>query len=165
MALALKNRPDWYNAAQTLVSGFLVLDSKEPRVQLLQRLCDQLGDNLYPAFMQILCIIGENGTTDAKRLVAETLVHALATGRLPAGKLSAWGSDKLQTNNAFGQTRNLGPVEFLCSWYAQPTGRNPISAQAFSKAATSFLALISADVDAPARRYEKWCKAGKQMQP
>lgn len=148
MTPALKPRPDWRNAAQTLVSGCLVLDSTESRVQLMQHLCDQLGDNLYPAFLQILCVIGETGTPEAQGLVTETLVHALTTGRLPAGKLSAWGSNTLQSDSAFGQTRSLGPVEYLCSWYAQPSGRNPISAQAFSQSAVNLLTLISANADA-----------------
>lgn len=143
--LVLKENPDWHTAAQTLVSGCTSVKTQESRVQLLQNLCDKLGDNLYPAFLQILRDVSNHGTTEAKKLVADTLVHALVTGRLPAGRLSAWGSDTLKSNSAFGQARSLGPIEYICNWYAQPSGRNALSAQAFSNAARSLLALITVD--------------------
>ncbi len=146
--LALKSKPDWHSAAETLVSGCLSLETQELRVQLLQHLCDELGDQLYPAFLQILGVIGENGTAEAQSLVTDTLVHALVTGRLPAGKLSAWGSDTLPSESAFGQIRYLGPIEYLCNWYAQPSGRNPISAQVFTKTAANLVALISVNENA-----------------
>ncbi len=145
---ALKSQPDWHSAAQTLVSGCLSLETQELRVQLLQHLCDELGDQLYPAFLQILSIVGENGTIEAQSLVTDTLVHALITGRLPAGKLSAWGSDTMPSDSAFGQIRYLGPVEYLCNWYAQPSGRNPVSVQVFTKAAVNILELISVNENA-----------------
>lgn len=116
----------------------------------MERLCSDLGEHLYPAFLEILCIVGERGDQHAQGLVAETLVHALSTGRLPSGKLAAWGSNTVNVGGAFGQTRSLGPIEYLCAWYAQPTGRSPLSASAFDRAARTLLLLISAKADAKA---------------
>ncbi|WP_456412315.1 hypothetical protein [Thiolapillus sp.] len=148
MALMLKQQPDWHAAAQTLVSGCSALPSSEERIRLMERVCKHLGDNLYPAFLQILCQIGDNGDERAKQLITGTLVHALVSGRLPSGKLSAWGAGTLSSNSAFGQTRSLGPLEYLCSWYAQPTGRSPLTQSSFQKAASCILNLIATNEEA-----------------
>lgn len=148
MPAILKEQPDWHAAAQTLVSGCTALTSIEERIRLMDRLCKHLGDNLYPAFLQILCQISEHGDERAKQLVTETLVQALVSGRLPSGKLSAWGADTLSSNSAFGQTRSLGPIEYLCSWYAQPSGRSPLTVSAFQQAAACILNLISTSDEA-----------------
>jgi len=150
MAWRLKNNPDWHTAAQALIDGCSVLDDCEQRVRLLERLCTDLGDNLYPALLEILCAIGEHGDKSAQGLVAETLVHALSTGRLPSGKHAAWGATTVKVGGSFGQTRSLGPIEYLCAWYAQPAGRSPLSASAFDHAARALLSLISVDDDAKA---------------
>ena len=148
MSFALKKDPDWYGAAQSLVNGCVSLTSTEDRVRLMARLCTDLGENLYPAFLQILCNIGEHGDQQAQHLITETLVHALTTGRLPSGKLSAWGADNMHTERSFGQTRSLGPIEYLCVWYAQPSGRSPLSIKAFQQATHCMLELISANPQA-----------------
>ena len=148
MALALKQQPDWHAAAQTLVDSCSALSSLEERIRLMDRVCRHLGDKLYPAFLQILCQIGQHGDEQAKQLVTETLVQALVSGRLPSGKLPAWGADKFSSNSAFGQTRSLGPLEYLCSWYAQPTGRRPLPLPAFQQAASCILHLVSTNIEA-----------------
>lgn len=150
MAWTLKNNPDWHAAAQSLVDGCVALETGEQRVRLMARLCSNLGENLYPAFLEILCVVGECGDQNAQGIVAETLVHALSTGRLPSGKLAAWGANTVNVESVFGQTRSLGPIEYLCAWYAQPTGRNSLSANAFDRAARRLLVLISAKADAKA---------------
>lgn len=144
----LKEQPDWHAAAQTLVNGCSALSTIEKRIRLMDRLCKHLGDNLYPAFLQILCEISEHGDEQAKYLVTETLVQALISGRLPSGKLSAWGADTLSNSSAFGQTRSLGPIEYLCSWYAQPSGRQPLAISAFQQAASCILNLVSTNEEA-----------------
>lgn len=149
MAWALSSDPDWHAAAQSLVDGCAALETGELRVRLLERLCTSLGDNLYPAFLEILCAVGEYGDWNAQGLVAETLVHALSTGRLPSGKLTAWGAYTVNSGS-FAQTRSLGPIEYLCAWYAQPGGRSPLSADAFDRTARALLSLIATKADAKA---------------
>ncbi|MCF6211485.1 MAG: hypothetical protein L3J88_08175 [Gammaproteobacteria bacterium] len=148
MAWGLKNNPDWHAAAQALIDGCAALDSSELRVRLMERLCTDLGENLYPAFLKILCAVGEFGDRNAQGIVAETLVHALSTGRLPSGKHAAWGATTVKTGGSFGQTRSLGPIEYLCAWYAQPAGRSPLSASAFDHTARALLSLVSVNADA-----------------
>jgi len=143
--ITLKDNPDWHQAAQAMVDGCASLPSLEKRVQLLEKLCTDLGDNLYPAFLQILCLIAKNGDGEAHYLITDTLVHALTTGRLPSGKLSAWGTRSLSTTSAFGQNRSLGPIEYLCAWYSQPSGRSPLSANAFQQSMHHLLNLVSAN--------------------
>ncbi len=150
MAWGLKNNPDWHAAAQSLIDGCAALESSELRVKLMERLCAELGENLYPAFLEILCAVEAFGDQDARGLVAETLVHALSTGRLPSGKHAAWGAINVNAGGSFGQTRSLGPLEYLCVWYAQPAGRSLLSASAFNRAACALLSLISVKADAKA---------------
>lgn len=146
--LALKEQPDWHSAAQTLVSGCYTLPTNEERIRLMDRLCKHLGDDLYPAFLQILCHIDTHGDQQAKLLVTQTLVQALISGRLPSGKLSAWGANTYSNNNAFGQTRSLGPIEYICSWYTQPSGRFPLTVSSFRQAASCILNLITTNGEA-----------------
>jgi len=151
MAWVLDTEPDWHTAAQSLVDGCSAVDSSELRVRLLERLCVSLGDELYPAFLNILCAVSTFGDHKAQALVAETLVHALTTGRLPSGKLTAWGSGVVTASGAFGQTRSLGPIEYLCAWYAQPAGSKPLSATAFHRIAHALISLISVEEKARLR--------------
>ncbi len=137
--------PDWYAAAQSLVDGFLALENPEDRIRLTEKLCDKLGGDLYPAFLQILYNVERYADTDTKLLLTNTLMYCLNTGRLPSGKLSAWGSSSLGTDNAFGHTRTLGPIEYLCTWYSQPSGQPPLTQSAFVTIATSMLRLVDTD--------------------
>ncbi len=148
--MKLSDHPQWHDAAQLLVDGFAEFSSLEDRIRLMDRLCDGLGGSLYPAFLQILYNVERNGDDQSKHLVTETFVHALATGRLPSGKMSAWGSTSTITDTAFGQTRSLGPIEFLCAWYAQPSGLPPLTRGAFVDVATCLLRLVSTNPQAQA---------------
>ena len=141
----MSDKPDWHAAAQTLVNSFFALEKPEDRIRLTEKLCDRLGGNLYPAFLQILLNIEQYADEDAKALVTSTLVFELNSGRLPSGKLSAWGSSALPEANAFGQTRSLGPIEYICAWYAQPSDQSPLAPAAFNTMATSLLRLAESD--------------------
>jgi hypothetical protein len=144
----LSAHPDWHGAAQQLVDGCQTLKELDQRVELMESVCVGLGETLYPAFLKILCLIGKRGDHNAQQLITETLVQALLTGRLPSGKLTAWGANTLQGDRLFGQTRSLGPIEYLFTWYAQPSGRNPLPVQAFHQAALDLLDLISSNPNA-----------------
>ncbi|MBX2880181.1 MAG: hypothetical protein KTR32_09635 [Granulosicoccus sp.] len=141
----LREDPDWHAAAQDLIGGLCALPDAEQQIELLETLCAQLGDRLYPAFLQILHIIDQQGDDSARPIMARTLVDCLQTGRLPSGKLSAWGSSTLSGDSAFGQSRRLGPIEFVCAWYAQPSTESPISMQQFSTILESLLSLVASD--------------------
>jgi hypothetical protein len=111
----------------------------------MEKVCFGLGDELYPAFLRILCIIGQHGDQEARRLVTEALVQSLLTGRLPSGKLSAWGSSRFNPNDLLGKTASLGPVEYLLIWYAQSSAITPLPIQSFQQAALDLLSLISSN--------------------
>ncbi|ASJ70515.1 hypothetical protein [Granulosicoccus antarcticus] len=144
----LKKNPDWHAAAQDLISGLCSLDDKEERIELLESVCVKLGDRLYPAFLQILHVIDEYADDEARSIMASTLVNCLQTGRLPSGKLAAWGSSSYTGDSAFGQSRRLGPIEFVCAWYAQPSTETPMSQQQFSIILNSLLSLVSSNSNA-----------------
>ena len=116
---ALLAEPNWGAAAQALVDGCVDLPDDEDRVALLGAVCHGLGDELYPAFIRVLWMIGQHGDHAAKAAVARALVHALRTGRLPSGRRSAWGASTPAIEHAYGRTRSLGPIEFVCAWHAQ----------------------------------------------
>ncbi len=145
---SLKSDPDWHSAAQDLINGLCSYQDREQRIELLESLCTKLGDRLYPAFLQILHVISQRANEDARGIMASTLVNCLQTGRLPSGKLAAWGSRSFTGDSAFGQSRQLGPIEFVCAWYAQPSTESPMSQQQFSIILESLLSLVSADNDA-----------------
>src|SRR3989344_4210490 len=88
--LTLRDQPDWAGAAEVLIEGCAHLPSREDRVRWMERLCLSLGDALYPAFLQVLCRIGEHGNPQAQAAVADTLVLALQSGRLPSGRHAHW---------------------------------------------------------------------------
>jgi len=144
-ALQLNDNPDWHSAASELVSGLVLLSDDELRIELLERLCLKLGDQLYPAFLQILYVIQEHADDKARAAVARTLVDCLRSGRLPSGKLAAWGSSGLTGDSAFGQSRRLGPIEYVCTWYAQPSDEAAMSQLQFTRILESLLCLVSAD--------------------
>jgi len=138
----LATQPDWHGAAQELINQFAELPALDERITLLENLCDRLGGELYPAFLQILYVIERHAEPDCKNDFIDTVCHGLSTGRLPSGKLPAWGSSPASTN-AFGQTRLLGPLEFLCAWYAQSTNLPALTEQQFSTLCTHLLQLFS----------------------
>ena len=137
----LRTQPDWHAAAQWLIDGCAHLSTSAQRVELLERLCNALGDALYPALLGVLCAVGERGTRQAQQAVAGALLEGLCSGRVPSGGRPAWGASSLRPE-APG-TRRLGPVEYLCAWYAQPADAAPPSAPAFDRALRSLLGLVS----------------------
>ncbi len=113
------------------------------RTELLERLCLSLGDQLYPAFLTVLCRVGELGTPAAQAAVAEALVDALRSGRLPAGRRAAWGAQRAAATPVLqSQSQALGPIEYLCTWYADPGPHHAPSAAAFDRALQSLLRLV-----------------------
>ena len=154
-AFSLKTNPDWHSAAQDLLSGLYSFNEIEKRIELLESVCLRLGNNLYPAFLQILHVINLRANDDSRRIMASTLVNCLQTGRLPSGTLAAWGSSSFTGDSAFGQSRRLGPIEFFCAWYAQTSNESPITQQQFSIILDSLLALVSSDVKAKQLYFHK----------
>lgn len=146
-AAALKAAPNWLGAAQALVDGFAALGTAEQRLTLMEAVCDGLGDALYPAFVNLLCHIERHGDEPVQTLVADTLVQALRSGRLPSGRLAAWGALRPR-GEGFGHERSLGPIEYLCAWHAQPSGRQPLSASAFDAALQPLLRLVASSTAA-----------------
>lgn len=144
-ATMLRAAPDWEASAQALIDGCSHLPDDEQRVRFLDRVCLSLGDALYPAFLQLLCLVQDQGDAAARGAVARTLVHALSTGRLPSGRLHAWGGHAGE-----GRTRSLGPIEYLCAWHAQQTGPSPLPAATFDRVATTVIGLVSSDPQARA---------------
>ena len=149
MTAALLAEPRWAQAAQALVEGCIDLPHEEDRVALLTTVCDALGDDLYPAFLRVLSLIGQHGDHAARAAVSDVLVHALRTGRLPSGRRHAWGADASSTPPlSYGHTRSLGPLEYLCAWHAQADAGRALSAEQFHVAARSLMDLIASSDDA-----------------
>jgi hypothetical protein len=147
---ALREQPDWVAAAQTLVDGCCSLGTPEQRVRFMDRVCLELGDQLYPAFLRLLCMVSEHGDERARTAVAQTLVHALSTGRIPSGRLTAWGGHSIDGQPSVSATRSLGPIEYLCAWHAQQSGPAPLPTSTFDTAAKAVISLVSVDAQARA---------------
>jgi len=146
---ALLSEPRWAPAAQALVDGCIDLPADEDRVALLAAVCEGLGDELYPAFLRVLWTIGQHGDHAACAAVASALVHALRTGRLPSGRRSAWGANAPPLPQAaYGRTRSLGPLEYLCAWHTQSDPVRALSSAQFHTAARSLMDLISTSPEA-----------------
>jgi hypothetical protein len=147
--MPLLTEPRWLQASQALVEGCVDLQSDEERVTLLTTVCERLGDELYPAFLRVLWAVGQHGDHAACAAVAEALVHALRTGRLPSGRRTAWGAaTSAPTALGYGHTRSLGPLEYLCAWHAQAAPESALTAAQFHSAAHALMDLISTSADA-----------------
>lgn len=138
----LREAPDWQASARELVHGLARRPDIEARIRLLDRLCARLGGSLYPAFLQLLCVIERNGDTVSRAVTVDTLLHALASGRLPVGHMPAWGTTRPNDDTTLERRRALGPLEFLFAWYAQPSELPPLDQVAFMSMATHLLRLI-----------------------
>jgi hypothetical protein len=133
--VALKPAPDWAAAAQCLVDGCAHAPNAAWRTELLERVCLALGDQLYPAFLNVLCLVGERGSAQAQAAVADALVDALCSGRLPAGRRPAWG-----LGGGWGAA--LGPLEYLCVGHVDPPAGPAPSAAHTDRALQALLALV-----------------------
>ena len=80
--------------------------------------------------------------------MTDTLIHALGSGRLPAGRMPAWGASAPLEESSFDSGRSLGPIEYLCAWYAQPSELPSLGQPAFDDMATRLLRLVSANESA-----------------
>jgi len=157
---ALLDQPRWAPAAQALVDGCIDLRDDEDRVALLAAVCEGLGDELYPAFLRVLWIVGQHGDHAACAAVAGALVHALRTGRLPSGRRSAWGEGTHNMapgapSSAYGRTRSLGPLEYLCAWHVQADPVRALSSTQWHLAARALMDLVAASPDARTLYCEK----------
>lgn len=154
--MALLPEPRWLEAAQALVDGCVDLPDDEGRVALLAAVCSGLGDELYPAFLRVLTTIGAHGDHAAREAVARALVHALRTGRLPSGRRTAWGASPAgDAGTAYGRTRSLGPIEYLCAWHAQADAAQALAAEQFELGARAVIELVDASGEARLMYCEK----------
>lgn len=139
---ALQPEPNWTGAARALISGCLDLRGDDDAVALMEAVCRGLGDELYPAFLRVLCEVGRHAEHDARAAVARALVQALRSGRLPSGRRAAWGA-------AGGSaSRSLGPLEYLCAWAGQTDPAQALPAREFETAAKPVIALVAASDEA-----------------
>ena len=145
---ALRDHADWPGAAQALINGLSCTQGANDRIELLESVCIGLGDSLYPAFLQILQFVEQHGNYESKQLVARTLVDCLICGRLPMGAVAAWGSSTLTGDTAFGQTRRLGPIEYVCVWFAQGGTQHGLSEPQCRAILGSLMNLVDTDPDA-----------------
>ena len=140
----LRDVPDWSAAAQVLINGCAQAGSAAQRVDFVERLCGVLGTQLYPAFLKVLCLIGERGTDSAQACVAEALVDGLLSGRIPSARRAPWGAAGLGVKHAQrSSAAGLGPIEFLCAWQTQPNDADVLGAVAFDGALRTVLHLVS----------------------
>jgi hypothetical protein len=155
----LKAEPDWFGAAQALVEGLQGQPTLDGRVDVLERVCLDLGEALYPGFAKLLAAVDHFGDHAVKVLVADALAQALMTARLPSTRLPAWGAGgfaglglggPLRTNS-----RNVGPLEFLCVWLVRDVSDEALGGEAFETAATYLVDLISASPRAAALYVDK----------
>jgi hypothetical protein len=146
----LKPQPDWAGAAQSLIDGLAALANPQERVEFMEAVCLGLGEFLYPAFVSLLCHVERHGDDEVRRLAADALLDALGSGRLPSGRLAAWGGPGPAQATGYGHQRRLGPIEYLCAWHAQPSGRAPLPATAFDAALQPLLRLVDASPGARA---------------
>ncbi len=138
-------QPDWIAASHELASQLQQLTDLDSRVDLLDSLCNRLGPDLYPAFLQLLFFIEQYADANVQKQLTDTLAYAMSTGRLPCGTLPAWGSTSSTTSKMYSSSRALGPIEFLCAWYAQPTNLPQIHDAIFNDALSTLLRLIDSN--------------------
>jgi len=138
-------QPDWNAASNELVNQLQQLNDLDSRVELLDSLCNRLGPDMYPAFLQLLFHIEHHADAKVQKQLTDTLVYAMGTGRLPCGTLPAWGSTNSITFNRYRTSHALGPIEFLCAWYAQPTNLPQLHDATFDDALSTLLRLVDSN--------------------
>lgn len=166
---ALKAEPDWVGAAQAFVAALEVQPDADGRVEVIDACRAELGDAVYPAFLKLLAAVARFGDAPARALAADAFAHALATSKLPAVKVPAWGGGgglPSGPGGAFGllsHTRSVGPIEFLCLWSRRDLSAEPLDPDAFEtalawllrlfeaspRAAVLYQAKLAADVESP----------------
>lgn len=151
--ITIRDDADWVAAGAALVEQLAGLDSREDRLRLVSRCCEDFGDSLYPAFLKLLCAVGRFGEPGARALVADTLAEAIATARLPSGRMAAWGGSGPAAGHPGAlpggrAARRFGPVEYLCTWHMEGRGEHPLDEETFSTACRLLAALVGASPQA-----------------
>ena len=158
----LRPNPDLLGSAQALLDALSHQSSADLRSAVLNRVARQLGDEWYPAFIKLACVIGESDDDAAKRVLADALAYAMKKGDLPSGSLTSWGvsgnwiSAPAGVPRSFFRSaprRSLGPIEYLSSWHSQSTNRAPLSDDVYRTSLASLLELFNAS-PAAARVYQ-----------
>jgi hypothetical protein len=172
----LRADPDFLGSARSLLDALARSPSPDTRAAILNRVAKRLGDEWYPAFIKIACVIGESDDEPAKKLLADTLAHSMMKGDLPSGSLTSWGvSGNLPTPDLgaapqgvprsffrAAPRRNLGPIEYLSSWHSQSTNRTPLSDDVYRTSLAGLLQLFNASA-AAARAYQSKLQADSLM--
>lgn len=155
----LKAEPDWFGAAQALVEGLQAQSTLDGRVDVLERVCLDLGQALYPGFAKLLAAVDHFGDREVKVLVADALAQALMTARLPSTRLPAWGAGGFASlgpdTPLYTNSRSVGPLEFLCVWLVRDVSDEALGGEAFETAATYLIDLVSASPRAAALYVDK----------
>jgi hypothetical protein len=158
----LRSNPDLLGSAQALVEALARHPQLDVRASILNRVARHLGDEWYPIFIKIVCVIGDSDDDAAKKLLADSLAYAMKKGELPCGSLTSWGVSEnwLPAPSGLGQSffdsaprRSLGPIEYLSSWHSQSTNRAPLSDDVYRMSLVSLLLLFNAS-PAAARVYQ-----------
>jgi hypothetical protein len=158
----LRAQPDLLGSARALLDALTRNPSADTRAAILNRVARRLGDEWYPVFIKIACVIGESEDDAAKRVLADSLAYAMKKGDLPSGSLTSWGSsgDWMSAPTGVPQSffraaprRSLGPIEYLSSWHSQSTNRAPLSDDVYRTSLASLLQLFNAS-PAAARVYQ-----------
>lgn len=148
--------PRWQAAAQRLVSALGAQPDASARSRLLERVAARLGPGRYLGFVQLLCAVEQFGDASARRIVADALAGAIASGRVPSGTVPAWGAASFRSPAVPGAAaappgaggRRLGPIEFVCAALLQP-GISPAAGHADAEfALRRLLGLLNASPQA-----------------
>lgn len=142
LSAELRADPRWPEAAQALISGCADL-GPDGSVELLEQVCEGLGEQLYPAFLRVLIEVNQRGDFAARALVARSLALALQQGRLPSGRRAAWGQA-----SAPRATRSLGPLEYLCLAVWPGAQGSELSSEQFQLFASAVMELFDCAPDA-----------------
>lgn len=135
-----------------LVAALQQEPSEERRLALAKRVVRKLGDEAYPVFLKIMLVIAESEDAAARQAVADLLASAAQRMDLPSGQLGAWGSSGHGAGASRG--RLLGPIEYLTTWYCQPTPRPMLEEPLYADALGKLLALFNLNP-----RLRKWYAA------
>ena len=128
---AISATPDFIAADERLLATLRRHSDPDFQVALLKRIARHLGDENYPVFLKLLCVVGESDDATAQHLLAESLRHAIQRDDLPSGTVTSWGVAEAWGHfppapmatwfsNA-APRRGLGPIEYLTAWYGQST--------------------------------------------
>lgn len=142
-------------SATRLLHALRAHEDREYRRTLLKRLAREMGEEDYPLFLRLLCVVAESDDSAAKTLLAESLAEALRRADPPAGALSSWGATRLpdaggpltarQLSDRFfagTPSRRYGPLEYLVVWLNQKTQRLPLSEAECRRTLTRLIALF-----------------------